>query len=106
MNLSRKGWQIKSLGEVAESIQYGFTHSAITQNIGPKFLRITDIQNGNVDWNSVPYCYCDEEKFLLKDGDILFARTGATTGKSFLVKNPPRSVFARSEERRVGKECR
>jgi type I restriction enzyme S subunit len=31
---------------------------------------------------------------LVKDGDILFARTGATTGKSFLVRRPPRAVFA------------
>jgi type I restriction enzyme S subunit len=31
---------------------------------------------------------------LLVDGDIVFARTGATTGKSFLIKNPPRAVFA------------
>jgi len=94
MNKLPSGWQTKSLGEISESIQYGFTQSSNSEVVGPKFLRITDIQNGLVDWESVPYCNCDEEKFLLKDGDILFARTGATTGKSYLVKNPPRSIFA------------
>jgi len=63
--------------------------------VGPKFLRITDIQNGKVDWNTVPYCKCDNhDKYRLRPGDILFARTGATTGKSFLIRDCPHSVFA------------
>lgn len=90
-------WKVSSLSEIAESIQYGFTDSAKENKVGPKFLRITDIQNGNVDWNSVPYCEIkdkDIRKYLLTPGDILFARTGATTGKSFLIKNCPEAVFA------------
>jgi type I restriction enzyme S subunit len=45
----------------------------------------------------VPFCDCPHElleRYLLKDGDMLFARIGATTGKSFLVKGPPKAVFA------------
>jgi type I restriction enzyme S subunit len=46
----------------------------------------------------VPWCECDEksaQSSRLKDGDIVFARTGATTGKSFLIRNcPPDAVFA------------
>jgi type I restriction enzyme S subunit len=45
----------------------------------------------------VPYCECSDEevgKYLLESGDIVFARTGATTGKSFLITNPPKAVFA------------
>jgi type I restriction enzyme S subunit len=60
-------------------------------------LRITDIQDDHVDWNSVPYCKIassDLPKYRLGSGDIVFARTGATTGKSFLVDDPPESVFA------------
>jgi type I restriction enzyme S subunit len=61
-------------------------------------LRITDIQNDAVDWSSVPYCLADPGQMArnrLADGDIVFARTGATTGKSFLVRNPPTdAVFA------------
>ncbi len=33
-------------------------------------------------------------KYILEEGDIVFARTGATAGKSYLIKNPPDSVFA------------
>ncbi|KKH98175.1 hypothetical protein EO95_18325, partial [Methanosarcina sp. 1.H.T.1A.1] len=84
----------RGLGDVYKR-QY--TDSASEIIVGPKFLRITDIQEGNVIWNNVPYCNCsgsDFEKYQLIDGDIVFARTGATTGKSYLIKNPPIAVFA------------
>ncbi len=88
-------WEVVSLGDYSYDIQYGFTASAVEKEVGPKLLRITDIQDNAVDWDSVPYCYCDDvEKYRLEDNDIVFARTGATTGKSFLVKNPPLAVFA------------
>ena len=65
---------------------------------GPRFLRITDIQDGKVDWENTPYCECDpvaESSNALERGDVVFARTGATTGKSFLIREcPPRAVFA------------
>ncbi len=86
----------KKLGDVSQ-VTYGYTEKTRLEEVGPKFLRITDIQDGNVDWNSVPYCQISNDelpKYLLRNDDIVFARTGATTGKSFLVKNPPLSVFA------------
>jgi restriction endonuclease S subunit len=89
-------WTETTLGEVSV-VSYGYTDSASTEIVGPKFLRITDIQNSGVDWDSVPYCRIDEkqlQKQRLEDGDIVFARTGATTGKSFLVLNPPNAVCA------------
>lgn len=92
----KKSWEIKKLGEVAKII-YGYTEKAHFEEIGPRFLRITDIHDYGVDWENVPYCKIsdiDFEKYKLNEGDIVFARTGATTGKSFLVSNPPRSVFA------------
>ena len=92
----RNGWEIKKLSEVSR-INYGYTDSASFSNVGPKFLRITDIQDNNVEWNNVPFCKCskvDLPKYQLTDGDIVFARTGATTGKSYLIKNPPNAVFA------------
>jgi type I restriction enzyme S subunit len=91
-----EGWVEKRLGEISK-INYGFTESASTENVGPKFLRITDIQNNHVDWQRVPYCPIapdDYLKFKLVNGDIVFARTGATTGKSYLVNDPPEAVFA------------
>ncbi|MCI0694008.1 restriction endonuclease subunit S [candidate division KSB1 bacterium] len=91
----KREWIETNVGEIADAIQYGYTASATTQKVGPQFLRITDIQNGKVDWQAVPYCQCDElDKYKLQEGDILFARTGATTGKSFLVKDCPETVFA------------
>jgi len=92
----KQGWEIKKLGNLAKVI-YGYTEKASFVEIGPKFLRITDIQDDCVNWDTVPFCKIntsDFEKYKLNDGDIVFARTGATTGKSYLVKSPPSSVFA------------
>jgi type I restriction enzyme, S subunit len=92
----RKGWEFKELGAVS-AINYGYTESASIEPIGPQFLRITDIQDDRVNWESVPYCKigsADLPKYRLAGGDIVFARTGATTGKSFLVNDPPEAVFA------------
>ena len=83
------------IGDYSE-INYGYTAKASFERGSFKFLRITDIQDGRVDWEKVPYCEVGEKKLtkvLLHDGDIVFARTG-TTGKSFLVTNPTNAVFA------------
>ena len=91
-------WDEKTVKNSAVSIQYGYTESATKKQIGPKFLRITDIQNNSVKWSDVPFVKIDNEtkkKYLLKEGDLVFARTGATVGKSFLIKgNIPESVYA------------
>lgn len=87
-----------SLEEISESIVYGLNASATNDEHGPRFLRITDIHESSIDWNTVPSCECSEkelEKFSLSSGDIVFARTGATTGKSCLIRDcPTDSVFA------------
>ncbi|OGP75772.1 MAG: hypothetical protein A2V86_11505 [Deltaproteobacteria bacterium RBG_16_49_23] len=91
------GWICGQVADISENPQYGYTQSAKDDPVGPKFLRITDIQNGDVNWQSVPYCICDDatiSKYLLQDGDIMFARSGATTGKTYLVKECPKAVFA------------
>jgi type I restriction enzyme S subunit len=93
-----EGWKKVKVKEIAESIKYGYTESSSFEEIGPKFLRITDIQDFNVNWDKVPFCKIsnlDKNKYLLKDGDLVFARTGATVGKSFLIKGSiPEAVFA------------
>lgn len=94
--ISMDSWEEKKLGDVADT-QYGYTESASSEAIGPKFLRITDIQNGIVNWDKVPYCRISEEeleKYKLSIEDIVIARTGATTGKSYLIKDNILSVFA------------
>lgn len=90
------GWMKKKLGDLSK-INYGYTESACAEPVGPKFLRITDIQDNYVDWDTVPYCpiaASDVPKYQLAEGDIVFARTGATTGKSYLITEPPDAVFA------------
>lgn len=90
-------WEMVRLEDITDKPEYGFTETASSEIIGPKFLRITDIQNGAVNWVSVPYCKCspvEEGKYRLRSGDILFARIGATTGKTYLIKDCPTAVFA------------
>ena len=96
MNKAQERSKRVSLKNVAQT-SYGYTESASRETLGPKFLRITDIQEGAVDWEKVPYCPISEDdfnKYKLRPGDIVFARTGATTGKSFLIGECPEAVAA------------
>ena len=89
------GWCWTRLGCITDVIQYGLSNSA--ESTGDyRLLRITDIQNGCVNWDTVPFTCTDEpEKYLLHKDDIVFARTGATVGKSFLITDLPYvSVYA------------
>ena len=90
-----EGWAWVRLGNLSAAIQYGLSNSAEPQGTH-RLLRITDIQDGKVDWNTVPFTTVnDPESYLLKTGDIVFARTGATVGKSFLITETPYpSVYA------------
>ncbi len=91
-------WAKTSIGDICTSLQYGYTASASKEPCGPRFLRITDIQDGQVLWPEVPYCEIDNDqavKYELKAGDIVFARTGGTVGKSYIISSvPEQSVFA------------
>lgn len=92
-----EGWCWTTIGEVSSSILYGVSESA-KETGAYKLLRITDIQDNKVNWDSVPYTDFDKDKalnYLLQDGDILFARTGATVGKSYLVSGLTKdSIYA------------
>lgn len=80
-------WVSSTLGGIAETISYGFTTGSSHTATGPKLLRITDIQDGDVVWPNVPHCIdTPDDSFMLRDGDIVIARTGATTGKSYLIQ--------------------
>jgi len=93
-----KGWRVTSIGSVTNNIQYGYTASSKDSKEGIRFLRITDIQDNKVDWENVPTCDIDNtsiKKFKLLPNDLVFARTGATVGKNFLIKHVPyTAVFA------------
>lgn len=90
-----KGWEWVRWGDLSESIQYGYNAPA-KQNGRIKMVRISDIQNGRIVWDTVPFCDINEaeiETYLLKKNDILFARTGGTVGKSYLVKDTPEEAI-------------
>lgn len=90
-------WEWVRFGDIANQIHYGYTASA-RKNGDAKLLRITDIQNGRVNWDSVPMCEIVTSKvgqYILGEKDIVIARTGGTVGKSFIIQNIPEdSVFA------------
>ena len=91
-----ESWEKANLGKYVDS-QYGYTESAAREQVGPKFLRITDIQDGVVDWANVPFCKIsdtDFERYAVSQNDIMIARTGATTGKSYLIVDDIKAVFA------------
>lgn len=92
-----RGWKATKIKDCTAKIQYGLTQSASSMKVGPHFLRITDIQSGNINWQNVPYCVVDDndtQKYKIQNYDIVVARTGASTGENALVVNPPDAVFA------------
>ena len=91
------GWEWERWGNIAQTIQYGYNAPALEHGV-IKMVRISDIQENCVLWDNVPYCLIDEndiDTYLLKVNDILFARTGGTVGKSFLVEEvPEKAIYA------------
>ena len=72
-----------------EKTQYGYTAEETSSECGDaKYLRITDIVPYFVDRDRVPFCSISEKKkkhYLVKENDLLIARTGATTGYNLIV---------------------
>jgi type I restriction enzyme S subunit len=82
-----------TLSHYIESTQYGFNASAKDSGTH-RFVRISDISNGEIAWDTVPFCECDDpDTYLLKKHDIVVARTGGTTGKSYMVSTPPKGAI-------------
>ena len=92
-----EGWEVKTLGELCQKPQYGYTQSASAEPIGPKFLRITDInKKAWIEWESVPHCEITDEdfaKYRLKEGDVLIARM-ADPGHGYMLDEEQSAVFA------------
>ena len=94
-----KDWEVKRLGEVCiNDGDYGLNAPATDYDEDlPTYLRITDIDDdgkfNQSDKKSVNSPLC--KNYYLKDGDIVFARTGATVGKTYLYdKNDGKLVYA------------
>ena len=92
-----QGWEWERWGNISQTIQYGYNAPALEHGV-IKMVRISDIQENCVLWDNVPYCLIEEndiDTYLLKVNDILFARTGGTVGKSFLVEElPEKAIYA------------
>ena len=92
-----ENWKWVRLGDISNNIHYGYTASAQEKG-NSKLLRITDIQNNSVNWNSVPFCNVKNnefEKYGLNNRDIMIARTGGTIGKTYIVDSlDDKAVFA------------
>ena len=103
-------WQVDRLGKFVTT-QYGFTASATTEPVGPRFLRGMDINKRTyTDWSEVPYCKVPDEqldRFRLDVGDVCVVRM-ADPGKVGIVERPVDAVFAsylvrmRSADARLG----
>ena len=89
-------WEKVTLGDIAKGFDYGMNAAAKSFDGNNKYIRITDI-----DEVSSQYRYDDvvspdgelEDSYLVKDNDILLARTGASTGKSYLYRNSDGKLY-------------
>lgn len=92
-----ESWKWVRWGNLSFSIQYGYNAPA-KKSGRIRMVRISDIQGGKVIWDSIPFCDIKEEEiptYLLSSNDILFARTGGTVGKSYIVKEiPEEAIYA------------
>lgn len=93
-----KGWEVSSLKRyLSETMKYGASESGeINQPSWTRYIRITDIDdNGNLKNDGVKTLNPNIAKdYMLKKGDVLFARSGATVGKSFLYNSDKPACFA------------
>jgi type I restriction enzyme S subunit len=89
-------WEKKKLGEISNEIMYGMNAAAIPFDGKNKYLRITDIDEDSRTFIPKPLTSPDgviEKKYKLKVGDILFTRTGASVGKSYLYNSNDGNLF-------------
>ena len=89
--------KVKLKALLLNSPQYGANESGISRksNEEPRYIRITDIdENGLISTNELGVtAEIVEDKYLLHENDILFARSGATVGKTYIHKDLPYKCF-------------
>ena len=91
-------WAEKTLGEITDNISYGLNAASKKFDSKNKYIRITDIDETTGKYNNLdivsPDCVLSDE-YKLKINDLLFARTGASTGKTYLYnENDGKMYFA------------
>ena len=89
-------WTKKRLSEVATGFDYGMNAAAIKFDGTNQYIRITDIDDESRCYNQsnpVSPAGILDEKYVVGVNDILFARTGASTGKSYLYKETDGKLY-------------
>ena len=91
-------WEQRKLGELAESFEYGLNASAKKFDGSNKYIRITDIDDISHKFNqsgvtSPDIDFANADNYKLKKGDILFARTGASVGKTYIYRESDGLVY-------------
>ena len=94
----RNAWEQRKLGELASSFEYGLNAAAKEYDGENKYIRITDIDDNTHEFLTDNLTSPDIEltgadNYKLTEGDILFARTGASVGKSYIYKNSDGLVY-------------
>ena len=91
-------WEQRKLGEVAASFEYGLNAAAKEYDDENKYIRITDIDDNTHEFltdslTSPDIDLTGADNYKLTEGDILFARTGASVGKSYIYRNSDGLVY-------------
>ena len=91
-------WEQRKLGELSRSFEYGLNAAAKEYDGQNKYLRITDIDDTSrqfvsADITSPDANLAEADNYRLSDGDVLFARTGASVGKTYLYKKSDELVY-------------
>lgn len=90
-------WEQRKLGDCVQNLSYGIGAAAVPYDGVTRYLRITDIDDDThqylADDLSSPSSECElSEAAFLKQGEIVFARTGASVGKTYLNRESSRDI--------------
>ena len=89
-------WQILTLGKICDTFEYGMNVPAKEYDGENRYIRITDIDDCSHLYSLLNEVSPDgnlEDKYLVKEGDILFARTGASVGKSYIYRSSDGKLY-------------
>lgn len=91
-------WEQRKLGELSSSFEYGLNAAAKEYDGENKYIRITDIDDNTHEFltdnlTSPDIALTGADNYKLTEGDILFARTGASVGKSYIYRNSDGLVY-------------
>ena len=91
-------WEQRKLGEISESFEYGLNAAATEYDGKHKYIRITDIDDSthlfiqdNLTSPDIDFSTADD--YLLQEGDVLFARTGASVGKTYIYRSSDGDLY-------------